>query len=423
MVYKSERVKNVFLKLMEANDVKYVLLSEFLGGRGGDIDIYLPDDSLINFNKFAKNYLLKQKYVSKYLNHHFYFFNYSQYRPLRVHIKFDLSFYDEDENVYRLYDDESNVIENSVRSEYGYRPYGYHAILLYAAKCGFLEKKELQIEQLENLTEYINLFSDEIDSISKKRIVENIKRTIQDFGENSSFKLLSANLRRILRPLFKEKKQPDKYSSKSKKKGIPRFTVLFIGPDGAGKSTLIQSVTNDLEIPVTVMYGGLGKDGFIMKSLFSIRERAKNIKVDRIKWLFNKLWWLLFFPIELLIRQLIVYRKGENRLLVIDRFPTTSYKDNDLLRKKLYAAILPTPALIIKLVAPADVLVERKPNELDKSLAIKKIDDENLIAEYYEARGAKCVLIDTSKQEIKECTKKIKDAIWSSDLFKNSLFE
>lgn len=128
--------------------------------------------------------------------------------------------------------------------------------------------------------------------------------------------------------------------------------VAIMGPDGAGKSTLISRVEASWPLPVETIYMGLYQDDH-MASSPSVRipgvALAGNVGRQMGRW----------------CRGLVHRLRG--RLVLFDRYtydslltPAASLSRPGRLRRLMMARACPAPDLLVVLDAPAEVLFERK---------------------------------------------------------------
>ena len=423
--YNTENIKSIFLEFLDHNNIAYILLSEYFGAKGGDIDIYiLPNSYKIYIELINQTNLYKQKYIPDYENHFFYYYNIEGYRPLRVHVKYELSFFDNVDNVYRHASFEKEIENNLLKIDSGCISRHYLALLLYASKCAFLEKYKLELRQIESLRTYIDKFLKEISDSKEREVILKIQDIINNIQDEKNLVQLSLRLREILLPYFQNVSKGKTFKkiilNKFKRFGKSKFSVLFLGPDGAGKTTTIEFVKKELDLPISTLYGGLGLNGWIFTSLYTLRESNK--KANRIRRaLVNRIIAYILYPMELLARTIRSSFSAKRNLLLIDRSPELLIKTK--LINRLHDYVFPVPSLVVLLKAPAGILVERKPDELNFELASQKLINEEELARFYEKKGAKIIYIDTSITPLEESKIIIEKEIWNCEKFKTSLFE
>ena len=151
-------------------------------------------------------------------------------------------------------------------------------------------------------------------------------------------------------------------------------SVALLAPDGAGKSTLAQSLTKDNFLRAKLVYMGsniaastvgLPTTKWLherLKARNGVRKKKKNLGFIALK---------VFSFINRLVEQW--YRAGaalgyllRGRLVVFDRYIYDSWLNKPAktpwkrLRRKMFESICPTPDLVVLLDAPGKMLWERK---------------------------------------------------------------
>jgi len=339
-------------------------------------------------------------------------------------VKYELSFYDKVDNVYRYASFEKKIENNLIKTEFGYIASYQLALLLYASKCAFLEKQRLELRQIESLKLYIDKYIKNINDINDKKIILRIKNIINNIQDEENLIQISLRLREVLLPYYQnisEGKTYRKYLiNRLKRFGKSNFSILFLGPDGAGKTTTIEFIKKKLDLPVSTLYGGVGSNGWIFSGLYTLREANKNSTFIR-KALLKIVFSYALYPIELFARTIKASFNGKYCLLLIDRSPEVLINTKGI--NKIHDLVFPVPDIVVILKAPANILVERKPTELNLELANQKINNENKISKYYEKKGSKIITIDTSKISLDESKLIIEKEIWNCDKFLISLFK
>lgn len=182
-------------------------------------------------------------------------------------------------------------------------------------------------------------------------------------------------------------------------------TIAFLGPDGAGKSTLIEPLAKLKHLPIRTQYMGPNRKSVMRNILNLTMDFLSNIRFKhnkssvigqgaRICWHF--LCYLDFFDRK--YRHLLFQSKGG--VVIYDRYPCDMFfRSPSKLYETLYIKLFPLPRLIILCTGDAKMINARK-NELSVTeiestirLYFKKISDYNI----------KYVLIDTTKQSPEIC--------------------
>lgn len=158
----------------------------------------------------------------------------------------------------------------------------------------------------------------------------------------------------------------------------PGPTVAFLAPDGAGKSTLIESLRTSMPVPVTVGYLGLYPSG---AATSSVRGLGTVLVLGRI-------WrrWLHCAAASARGGVVLFDRYVYDALIPSGRAPLRTR-----LRRGLLARSLPAPTLTIVLDVPADVLHARK-GEKD----VARLDAERAAYAALARRLPRAVVVDAS---------------------------
>jgi thymidylate kinase len=201
---------------------------------------------------------------------------------------------------------------------------------------------------------------DDWQSILQRRKVV-ARRLFQRAPIASAWRKISTIMLRRLRPLF----------FILRRRGV---SVALLAPDGAGKSTLAQSLTKDNFLRAKLVYMGsniaastvgLPTTKWLherLKARNGVKKKKKNLSFIALK---------IFSFINRLVEQW--YRAGaalgyllRGRLVVFDRYIYDSWLNKPAttpwkrLRRKMFESICPTPDLVVLLDAPGKMLWERK---------------------------------------------------------------
>ncbi len=135
--------------------------------------------------------------------------------------------------------------------------------------------------------------------------------------------------------------------------------VAFVGPDGTGKTTAAAAVADASGLPARVLYGGTYRSGTSSSSLpgFTTAKLLGRLLGTRAQ---------------------LTWHRSRGRLVVLDRHPVQAKPTADdhhsrrtNLRRRVVAATLPRPDLLLALDAPATVLHDRRPEH-----TIERLDDD-----------------------------------------------
>jgi energy-coupling factor transporter ATP-binding protein EcfA2 len=397
--------------------VGYVLLSGFYGDSGGDIDVYIPYLRRKEFQLFCEACgVLEQKRATQFENHFFYFLRSDGFRPVRIHVKYELSFWDKRISRFRRADFEDAVLQNSRTVNQWSVPSAWHLILLYAAKCAYVEKTTLEARQIDNLRTYlatnrVQLASEEhLGVASELARVTDLAQPVVECSDNVASVIGKYFPVSDIRPAKKKQTLWDRV-------GFPAYSVLIVGPDGSGKSTLLKAIQNLVELPTARLYGGLGKGGWMLPLVDNFRKWAEQ-KGRNLRAVLLGVWMLALFPIELMLRIARRVCLARNALLLIDRFPEFAFVGNVAqYLSKFYGLLLPEPDLVIEVVAPVNVLLARRLGEFDEATAVRKSSEAHELACYFKDSGSGYVRIDTSKMSVADASADIIEKLWSDERF------
>lgn len=133
--------------------------------------------------------------------------------------------------------------------------------------------------------------------------------------------------------------------------------VALVGPDGTGKSTLAAALAAELAVPTRVLYGGTYRSG----------TRRSAVPGAATAQVLGRL---------LCTRTAASWHRRRGRIVVLDRHPVEAraHADQGLprrsrVRRRVLAAALPAPDLLVVLDAPAAVLHARRPEHTVDHLA------------------------------------------------------
>jgi thymidylate kinase len=220
------------------------------------------------------------------------------------------------------------------------------------------------------------------------------------------------------------------------------FTVAFIGPDGAGKSTITQQIVQKFPLPVKYLYMGVNLEtsNLVLPTTRLALEikrarggrpdisgppdktKEKTLPKNAIKRTLYRLKFnlrMMNLIAEEWFRQIVVWyylRKGF--IVIFDRHFFTDYYAHDIsgngskrpLISRLHGFMLnrlyPKPNLVICLDAPAEVLFKRKGEGTLELL-------ENRRQEYLQLRNvlAHFIIVDASQPE-EMVVEQVIDVIW-----------
>jgi thymidylate kinase len=180
--------------------------------------------------------------------------------------------------------------------------------------------------------------------------------------------------------------------------GRPGMRVALLGPDGAGKSTLIADLAERLPLPTRTFYLGL----------YGVQaERRSAAKLSRV---------VLLRRIVRLWRAYVAgwYHRYGGRLVLYDRhgyealMPARSGHTSSRRRilRLLVGRLAPRPELVVLLDAPSEVLRARKPEH-----TIRELDGQRRRYRYLAQRVPATLVVDTAAGT-ESVRRQLAKAIW-----------
>lgn len=359
----------------------------------GDIDLLISQSSFVKFDNIIKE--LKQKHdlcELENIDRHYVY----MYRLFHLDLghnyglKIDIHFFES----YRgaIYLDAETILSNSISNSGVQIPSYEHQVIINfvqsVAGMGYLQKKRIKriLNQLELcdtkiLQETINVlfkrkaslilikaFNSKNFSITK-RDVKSLRRSILLKAFQNNFFKSSMNLILIF---FK------KQSLNFKPKGI---FIVFIGPDGAGKSTAIstfisflnQFVINSESVLLSWRPQYLKRLADYRKNKNPLDEANKAIKIKNIPSRFSSFFRFIYYCLDYVIGYYLQLRKilKNEGFVVFDRYsydfiiqpPYRSYINLPRSIKLFFGFFIPKPKLTIYFKSDAETLYSRKQEE------------------------------------------------------------
>ncbi|MCJ8164119.1 hypothetical protein MKJ04_04645 [Pontibacter sp. E15-1] len=393
---------SALVHILDKQHIRYFLLTDFEADFDArDVDLYVHPDCQYDFEQILQQtgwFLRKEP--PHHFNHHFY---YSPDLAVFLDVKYGLTFAKAKDKCC-TYLAADSAMGRVIRNGKGvYRPSGLDALLLYAAHLAFKERGKLEEKHRNYLTFYLKTYQHEVSPQDNKLLEDLHDWALHFFPDGVD------ELQRLLRPYFEQQ-----HLRMVRKK--PRFNygfglkILFIGTDGAGKTTLIEAVGKKINLKTRKLYLGMGENGWTSP----LTKRLYQAKVSRKPFskLLNLFRNLVVLPAEFMLRILPVQLKAKYAIVLIDRFPGSILLRNSRLTQ-LYRAILPKPDLVFFLYADPEVLVNRKPNESTLERSKKEVIKFRKVAETVSA--GHYIPIDTASLTIAEARDQI-----ISEIYKNA---
>ncbi|MFD2248001.1 hypothetical protein [Pontibacter ruber] len=386
---------------LNSSCIEYFLLTDFESDfSSNDIDLFVAPAGKQAFEKKIFELGWYRRKEPAFHKNHFFYISPSSEQYLDV--KYSLTFAKSDA-VCCTYSGASHTISDSVLNEVSiYRPKGFDAVMLYAAHLGYKERGKLEGKHKAYLQKYISLYLHEIGS-EHLGVIEQIQEWL-----DREFPLNTAKLQQILNPYFIQERKKMIRSTSTFKYGYG-LSVLFLGTDGVGKTTLVEAVGKKLNIKNNRLYLGTGESNWSSETVKKIY--TYNLSTWPLKKAYNLFKTFAVLPLEYMLRIAPVVRKSKYTITLIDRFPGFVYQDKNAGPKLLYKFILPDPDLVFFLHAAPEVLVKRKPHEtsLERSIA----DTEKFRTVANKVSNGKYKSIDTSSMSISEASDLIVSEIYN----------
>jgi thymidylate kinase len=202
--------------------------------------------------------------------------------------------------------------------------------------------------------------------------------------------------------------------------------IIFIGLDGSGKSTLINSLSRRLKngfVPLKFKY--LGSKITLLQRIMRFARKKQNkdsnkkklISIDRRPKLL-RLFLTLYYAFEYLFRSIgeILFIKSQNNLVIYDR----GFYDKLIIRDKdfdeLYLKLLPKPDVVVFVTGETEKLWERK-KEFPIDTYREMASSYENIAEILENRGIDVLRVNSVQNSEDQSANLVMDKI--NKIFKN----
>lgn len=384
--------------------IRYVLLTDFEGiwssKKTLELDVYVPSIDRKLFCKIISELGFLQRRKPADLPNHNFFFISSGKSQIILDVRFSFSFYDKNRRLWIASAFEKIAISNQIKNNGVFRPQGFICLLLYSAHCGFLERGRLEERHIIQLEHYIELFYEELNN-QQKSFADELLISIH----KTSLDELPSVIKNLIQPYF------NRYYSlrfywrtfilKISSWGLGN-RILFLGPDGVGKSSLVNQIKARILLKTEKLYLGIGNSDYILPIFPDIKSLSNHRKMRK---LFSFVFWNILLPIELGLRRIKVAKNGRYRMILIDRFPGKPFITSKCYVRKIYQLILPKPDLIVLLTGDPEIIAARKPDETSAERTEQEIEKWHQVANNLNAKST--IIIDTTKNNLSVCTDQV----------------
>lgn len=411
---------NRFFKDLESNDVDYCVLRNYQNlpeiNEGNDIDVLVSQENLkkiLNILQSYKDLEITGVVARSYVHNVFIFgVEWGEFRSIQLDFITELSWKGQ------LFLDVKDVLSDRLTYKNFYIPspideaiVSFFTSLLYGAfiKEKYLDRISHIVSQNPAVTKSkLTIF---FGSFLADKIVRNIQSndmtTLLEYNLRYKISLIKSNIRRS--PLRSIHRYFQYYKKESLIRLGRKFRVVFLGPDGAGKSTIINKVKTQLGYsakPVEIVH--------LRKSLR--KNTVPNQVVDNPhaqeprNYLFSFLkliYWVFEYKVDQIFNRprvlsLSLYDRYYHDLLIDAR--RYRYKGNKLFIR-LFSVFIPKPILWVVLIAPPEILYHRK-QEVGYDELVTQVEEYKR----FHQTAPNSLVIDTS-QPLAEITSQVSRAI------------
>ena len=399
---------NLF-RTLKNQKIAYVLLTDFENvWRLNEIDMFVP----LNYKERFLNCLKELHWIKRiepaiHKNHNYYA-NFNGNSIIWLDVKYQPNF------AYRNYEyeykDSNKIIDTKKENNnHVYRPSGVHAIVLYSAHIAFNERGVIEKRHYEKLKSYLKDYKEEISFKDDCLLIKSISDVL-DCKEM----LIVDNLRKLIINRF-YKKNNNLNRKRVSGNGIGYF-VVFLGPDGSGKTTLIEMIDKNMPVKTSEVY--LGEKYYYFNFVDKLNKCESNMAFINV--LSRYMYMYLFLPIDIRFRIWRVSRTGRYRVILADRLPGFPFVTKSKLLKYIYRLVIPRLDLLVLLDGDASVFNSRK-----QEVGVKKVreDSEKFRKVKHEINANDELVIDTTESNIEDSYNKIVSVICLNKNFKNRMFD
>ncbi len=401
-------LKKLF-EYLKKNKINYCITNGYknLYTHKGDIDILITSNAFANIEKILKRFCSEQNLrIVQSLHHDIYAKNVFLFDPEKKEY-LNLDFYGELSRANILLFEESDIFRSL--SKYEEIP-----ILSPEKEMSFylikkLDKKDLSEKNFSHLVSLYKTETEKCNLALKNFFPTQYSLLIQAFKKND-YKLIQKYYKEIINDFYRKKKFNLKRSILNVIRVLKRISaptgliISFLGPDGAGKSTIIQEIY-DNNLPFRRI------DYFHLKPIIKKNNFPNNKVVEnphcyqpygKIKSYLKLVYFIFLYNYGWFKNVWVLQRKSS--LCIFDRYYDDIIIDPKRYRfggiifvAKLARYLIPRPTIYFVLTADAKIIFRRKKEVSMKELK-RQIIDYQLLAD-----GKRYYNIDTNKsiEEIK----------------------
>lgn len=181
------------------------------------------------------------------------------------------------------------------------------------------------------------------------------------------------------------------------------FTVVCLGTDGTGKTTLIKALRKALAVGVKDAY--LGQKQWSMAWVGWVHKLPGKITERFFNW--------VAYPLDLALKTKKLKKTRSHNTIIIDRFPGFPFIRGGAFQS-LYEKVLPVADMVILLEGDAEAVWQRK-KEHSLERQIKDVDKFNKVA--YTIPASTLLIIDSVQNDAFNCAKIASRAIYDHPRF------